>query len=72
MNAAFDLISLSLLAVLPMIFVVQFFGAHSRKAAWSAPARHTVATTTLPTLADVIDLDTVRSAEADRTAALAA
>ncbi len=69
MNAAFDLIPLLLLAVLPMTFVVQFFGEHSRKAAWATPARTAPApaglTSARPNHGVVVDLDEARAARSN-------
>lgn len=69
MNAAFDLLPLLTIAVLPVMFIVQFFNAHSRRAAWTAPARSTHAATTARShTAVVFDLDTARTARNDAVA----
>ena len=60
-NAALDLLPLLLLAVLPMLFIIQFFASHSRSAAWAAPAR-TASATAGTFAADVLDLDAARAA----------
>ena len=63
MNAAFDLLPLLLLAALPMLFIVQFFGSHSRSAAWATPAKAMPAPFLARPLANnVTDIDTARTA----------
>lgn len=70
MNAALDLLPLLLLAVLPALFIVQFFNTHSRNAAWAAPATSSPAPFGARTFANnVTDINTARDA---RTTLLAA
>ena len=63
MNAAFDLLPLLFIAVLPVMFIIQFFSSHSRKAAWAAPARATAPVVVARPLAgNPIDLAGARAA----------
>ncbi len=68
MSAAFDLLPLLVLAVLPVLFIIQFFNAHSRSAAWATPTRTTLAPVSTAT---VIELDDARGAREARTLAAA-
>ena len=69
MNAALDLLPLLLLAVLPALFIIQFFNTHSRNAAWAAPATSTLAPVRARTFANNVTDINARDA---RTTVLAA